>query len=293
MRIAVLSDIHANAFALDAVLKHAHKQGIDRIWVLGDVVGYGPDPMTTIAFLKEQVDVWVPGNHDAGLVGLLIRLSFNPHAQIALDSNLRLLQNHRSDLLTWFQDNFPKEEQWVQHRTLDNSHFVLVHGSLRRSDGPKEYLMMYLKPWMRREACLELQFLLRSNHKDDAGHAYLLVGHTHVPCLCCWDQSLPVTQNPGDAIRYPRITWGEPLPLPDPPSLINPGSVGQPRDGDTRASYVLLDTAERTITFHRVEYPIRKTKQAMAKLGFPDFLRSRLSHANRSDDWPDGWSQFE
>lgn len=294
MRIAVLSDIHSNAFAMDSVLKHIRTQSVDSLWFLGDVVGYGPDPVATLEFLKEKPDVWVPGNHDAGLVGVLSEFAFNNHAQAALDANFRLLHTQRNDLLTWFQKSFPAEEQWVRNKTVDDFHFTLVHGALRRTDGPKEHLLMYLRPWMKREICLELHQLQHNLPKGvDAAHAYLLVGHTHVPCFCYWDQKKQASRKLGDAIHYPSIAWGKPLPLPNQPSLINPGSVGQPRDGDARASYALLDTGEQTITFHRVEYPIRKTKRAMAKQNFPVFLRKRLERAHRSHQWPENWSQFE
>lgn len=285
MRIALLSDIHANGFALDAVLHRAAGEGVDAYWFLGDAVGYGPHPAAGLEFWRSlPPGHTVPGNHDAGILGLLGTSFFNESAVEALRINREELEMHHPDLLQYFRESFLDESQWIQRKTLDNNLFLLVHGSLWRADGAFEHIIFYAWSWVRKIVIKELMML--ADQKDiTTGKACIVSGHTHIPCFCHLDGA----RNGESEIIHPGIRWGEALPISSHPTLINPGSVGQPRDGDPRASFAVLDADAMTITYHRVEYPIRKTQRDMHRLGMPSFLRERLQNANRPDDWPVGW----
>jgi len=290
MRIAILSDIHANAFALEAVLKHAREQSVDAYWFLGDGVGYGPDPATALEFVQSlPSEHWLPGNHDAGLLGHLTPYAFNELAWQALQINRAELEQKRPELLSWFEKEFPPQGQWMRQHSLDGNLLVLVHAALWRANGPIDHLMLYVKPWLRYVIYQELTTLTQLRG-ESTERAILLSGHTHIPNFCYWDERAD-SSPPDYGIHHVLIRWGETQPLPAHPTLINPGSVGQPRDGDPRASYAVLDTDAKTIAFHRVTYPVRNTQRVMARLGFPTFLRERLRRANRPDDWPVGWGE--
>lgn len=289
MRIALLSDIHANGFALDAVLKHANRQHVDDYWFLGDSVGYGPDPVVALEFVQSlSPDQWVPGNHDAGLLERLTKFAFNEHAQQALQINRQVLEQERPDLLSWFKEAFPPPEQWVRQKSTNGALIILVHAALWRSDGPVDHLMVYVKPWIRFFIWRELARLVELR-SEPTEQAILLDGHTHIPNFCYWDERSNAPPDYG--IRHVCIRWGEELSWPKHPTIINPGSVGQPRDGDSRASYAILDTEARTVVFHRVPYSLRNTRRVMKRLGLPTFLRERLSSALPPNDWPEGWPE--
>lgn len=285
MRVAILSDIHANAYALDTVRWHARQQTVDAWWFLGDGVGYGPHPSEALQFWQDlSPGDSVPGNHDAGMVGALMREGFNERALEALAANKKTLSERRPDLLQWLRNAFPDPVDWVARRRIGCDLYVMVHGALQNQAGPRVHLMLYVKPWLRTLIIQELKLLV-AEAAEQTGRACLLSGHTHIPNFCYLDG----LHNGESKIVYPGIVWGEPLPLPAAPTLINPGSVGQPRDGDWRASYAVLDAEAATITFHRLEYPVEQTQRDMQKLGFHQFQRERLRRANAPDDWPAGW----
>lgn len=285
MRVAVLSDIHANAYALDAVRQHARQQTVDAFWFLGDGVGYGPHPVEALEFWSSLPSGdSVPGNHDAGMIGVLSQEGFNERALEALTANQAALAEQRPGLLQWLFDAFPTPDDWVAQRRIGPDLYVMAHGALWNEAGPREHLMLYVKPWLRTLIIQELT-LLGTKDVEQTGHACLLSGHTHIPNFCYLDG----LHNGESEIVYPGIIWGESQSLPAAPTLINPGSVGQPRDRDWRASYVVLDTEAATITFHRVEYPVEQTQRDMRRLGFHQFQRERLKRAYAPDDWPVGW----
>ena len=237
MRIAVLSDIHANLPALDAVLADAGS--VDGIWHLGDVVGYGPDPDGVIARLREVGAVGVRGNHDAAAAGGSEIDWFNPEARRAMEWTRTAIS--------------PASIEWLralpERRSLERSE--LVHGSFR------EPLWEYVtSPSIARD---NLGLL----HEPIGLH-----GHTHMP--------VAFVEQGGRVERF-AATGVASLELGDRRALVNPGSVGQPRDGDPTASYLVLDPATVAITWHRVAYDIESVQAAMRAVGLPSFLISRLS----------------
>jgi diadenosine tetraphosphatase ApaH/serine/threonine PP2A family protein phosphatase len=237
MRIAVLSDIHANLPALDAVLADAGS--LDGTWHLGDVVGYGPDPDGVVARLRDIGAVGVRGNHDAAAGGGSAIDWFNPDARRAMEWTRTAISPQTVDWLRGLPER----------RTIDA--FELVHGS------PREPLWEYItSSSIARDSLAVLS--------EPIG----LHGHTHVPVAFLEDGN--------DVERFsPRD--GSTLDLRGRRALVNPGSVGQPRDGDPRASYLVLDTATASIAWHRVAYDIEPVQAAMRAAGLPGFLVSRLS----------------
>jgi diadenosine tetraphosphatase ApaH/serine/threonine PP2A family protein phosphatase len=237
MRIAVLSDIHANLPALDAVLADAGP--LDGTWHLGDVVGYGPDPDGVVSRLREIGAVGVRGNHDAAACGGPEIDWFNPDARSAMEWTRTAIS---ATTLQWLR-GLP------ERRTIDA--FELVHGS------PREPLWEYVTSASIARDSLALL------HEPIGLH-----GHTHIPVAFVQE---------GDGVERfsPRV--GSTLDLRGRRALVNPGSVGQPRDGDPRASYLILDTATATIAWHRVEYDVGAVQAAMREAGLPGFLVSRLS----------------
>lgn len=310
MRIAVLSDIHANAFALQAVQAHAREQGADLWWFLGDATGYGPHPVQVVEFWQSVApEHWVPGNHDARQVNVLDERTVNDDAEKSHQKNLDML-TARPDLQTWLQRSFPPPEHWIRRQVKDDDLYVLVHGALYRDPKaaeanirqinrylpanqkfqadvipPLHHLLFYLWPWLPSSVFLcELEWLslLRG---DTTGRACVFSGHTHIPQFWYLDGE---EEGTAQAVRR-RIVYGEPYILTTRPTLVNPGSVGQPRDGDPRAAYALLDCDAGTVTFYRVPYPIEKTKRDMLRQKYPVFLRERLSRAPLPDHCPLGF----
>ena len=237
MRITVVSDVHSNLVALDAVLAHAGP--VDAVWHLGDVVGYGPDPDGVVARLVAIGATGVQGNHDSAALGGPEIRWFNPDARTAAE---------------WTRDTIrPETRAWLQAQPLrrELEGVTLVHGSPR--DPLREYVVTY-------DVALANLRLLTT----PCG----LHGHTHVPIAFIDDGADLDVVDPGHDAT---------LPLDDRPTLLNPGSVGQPRDGDPRASYLVLDTTERTATWHRVAYDIDRVQAAIRAAGLPRRLADRLA----------------
>jgi predicted phosphodiesterase len=239
MRIAVLSDIHANLPALDAVLADAGE--VDAVWHLGDVVGYGPDPDGVVERLQAVGAIGVRGNHDAAACGGSEIDWFNPEARRAMEWTRAAIS--------------PATVAWLsalpERRSIEGTE--LVHGS------PREPLWEYVTSAGVARANLAL-----------LGAPIGLHGHTHIPVA--WLEE-------GERVRLVRAdeTGTAPLELTGPRALVNPGSVGQPRDGDPRASYAVLDPEAGTVRWHRVAYDIGAVQRAMRDAGLPIALTARLS----------------
>lgn len=235
MKVGVLSDVHANLVALEAVLAALGK--VDELWVCGDTVGYGPDPSDVLALLVERGAFMVAGNHDRAVAtGEDLEL-FNPPAAVAARTHQKWLSPADRDRLA------------ALPRTLEKSDITLCHGSLR--DPLWEYVT---NP---RSAAASLAL---------AKTAHCCAGHTHVPSLF---REQP--DGPRSRVRYETV-----YPLA-PRAFINPGSVGQPRDGDPRAAYAVLDLAEGTVTFHRSPYRIDETQRRIRQRGLPPIFAERLA----------------
>lgn len=240
MRIVVVSDIHSNLVALDAVLAAAGS--VDAVWHLGDVVGYGPDPNGVVARLRELAAVGVRGNHDAAAAGGDEIEWFNPDARRAMEWTRTAIEPATRDWLAALPERHI--EQGVE----------LVHGSLRQPIW--EYVVS--------------EASARAN-LDRMEHPLALHGHTHVPVA--WRD---VTAAPDRDVELIRGRDGESVSLDGRRTLLNPGSVGQPRDGIATASYLVLEPEAGRATWHRTPYDIAAVQAAMREAGLPGSLARRL-----------------
>ncbi len=238
MRVAVLSDIHSNLTALDAVL--ADLGEVDAIWVLGDIVGYGPDPDAVVDRLRELDVVAVRGNHDAAALGQLDASAFNDDARNAVVWTGRTIS---ATTRRWL-DGLPK--------TREVEGYTLAHGS------PRDPLWEYI-----------LSPGVAARNLDAFTTTHCFVGHTHVPL---------VFREDGDEMETILVGDGSVLELDERRSIGNPGGVGQPRDGDPRACAMLLDTATSTLEWRRIPYDIERTQQRMREERLPARLVNRLAH---------------
>jgi diadenosine tetraphosphatase ApaH/serine/threonine PP2A family protein phosphatase len=238
MRVAVVSDIHSNLHALEAVLAAIDAEAPDELWCLGDLVGYGARPNECCAAIAERADVCLAGNHDLGVRGTIDLAEFGGEAAVAAG---------------WTRDVLAPEAQALLERLEPEgaAHGVaLYHGSAR--DPIWEYVLSD-------EAALSTLEL--------AGSPIVLVGHSHV--------ALRVVRS-GDELDGGVAAAGTELELDGVQALLNPGSVGQPRDGDPRAAYLLLDLDAQRASFRRVEYDVERTQREIREAGLPELLAARL-----------------
>jgi predicted phosphodiesterase len=244
VRYLVISDLHSNWEALQAVLDEAAGK-YDQIVCCGDLVGYGADPNPVVDWVRQNVKATVRGNHDRACVGLEDLEWFNPVAQVASLWTMEQLSLDNAEFIR----NLPMGPVAVDK-------FQLIHGSPVDED---DYLV----------------------NAVDAGGAFpyaesslLFFGHTHLQGGFRWrrEQVQPIGRlHPEWQTRY--LLEIE----PDCAYLINPGSVGQPRDGDPRAGYVLYDTDNELLLYHRVPYDIETAQRKIREAGLPELLAARLS----------------
>lgn len=280
MRIALLSDIHANRHALEAVLLDSQDQEAERFWYLGDAVGYGPDPAASLTWLQRYVDLedWVVGNHDAMLANLLTPAQWqevNHTPRLALDLNRQALAE-KPQANDFWQRYFTRERMQPRHHELDGVHYLLVHAS--QVDLAFRYVYAWQVEFLLPAEFRRLQEVAQTAQKP----CVQVYGHTHVPTLV---QARP--QEEGFRFEATRIFPGQSYSLDGQLYLLNPGSVGQPRDLDNRAAYAVLDTETHTVTFHRVPYEFQRTTQLMH--GYPSKLIGRLRDADVTKETPDPW----
>jgi predicted phosphodiesterase len=239
VRILVISDVHSNLAALESVL--ASEESLDAIWHLGDGVGYGPWPQAVVDRLRREGAIWVRGNHDdAGSGGLSIEM-FNPEGRRAME-------------WTRTQIDEPTRRYLADLPELarpESTKFTLAHGS------PRDPIWEYLH-----------SAAVAQRNLPAMETAFCVVGHTHVPAAF---------RETGGKMRLVPVRSGTRMALGEKRLILNPGSVGQPRDGDPRAGYLIIDTDRGHATWHRVEYDITATQEAMADAGLPRSLASRLS----------------
>jgi diadenosine tetraphosphatase ApaH/serine/threonine PP2A family protein phosphatase len=242
MRCLVLSDIHSNLEAFQAVLDDAGP--VDKVYCLGDVVGYGPDPNGCVELLRSLPHLCIAGNHDWATLGKLDLQDFNPDAR---EANLWNRHQLTPENLAYLED-LPEKE-------VDEP-FTLIHGSPRY---PIWEYVIYA-------STAQLNF----EHFDTP---YCFVGHTHTPVIFALreQEGTPKCQASNPSLNKPMEMGPDRL-------MINPGSVGQPRDGDPRASYALLDCDALTVEHRRVEYPVDKTQAKMMKHNMPLRLVLRLGY---------------
>jgi predicted phosphodiesterase len=256
MLIAVLSDIHSNLRALDAVLGSIGT--VDAVWHLGDVVGYGPEPDAVVARLRGIGAVGVKGNHDEAVCGGMSLSEFNDAARDAA-----VWTRHRVDAATLaYLDGLPERLTPDAAATpaagppdpgqaTSPADFTLVHGS------PREPMWEYLT-----------ETLAARENLESFDTRFCLVGHTHKPLVLREKRGHIQMLVPEPEAR---------LDLGEQRAFLNPGSVGQPRDGDPRASYLILDTGAGHATWQRVAYEVAATQAEMLAAGLPPYLARRLS----------------
>jgi diadenosine tetraphosphatase ApaH/serine/threonine PP2A family protein phosphatase len=242
MRYAIISDIHSNLEAFQAVLQDVEARGgAEHIWCLGDIVGYGPDPNECVNLLRQYPHSCIAGNHDWGTLGQVDLSYFNDDASAACRWTGRVLGPDEADYLRGLP------------LTVSEWGFTLAHGS------PRDPI------W---------EYLLSSDEADWSFYffetSYCLVGHSHVPLV------FESPSGGGQTIAY-RPSPDVPLVLEQNRLIVNPGSVGQPRDADPQASYAVFDTDSNTIRHHRIPYDIAATQRKMSDHGLPPRLISRLS----------------
>jgi predicted phosphodiesterase len=237
MRVAVISDIHANYHALETVLAEIDAARIDVVWCLGDTVGYGPRPNDCCETVQSRADQSLVGNHDLVVLGELAVSDFNDEAAAAATWTASVLTEQSRAFLAGLEPC----------ARLDG--VELFHASAR--DPVWEYVLTEEAA----HATLEL-----------AEAPLVLVGHSHVALALRLDgETVAGGLAPGGTEVQLSGRW-----------LLNPGSVGQPRDGDPRAAWLLLDLERRFAAFHRVAYPIEKTQSEMRERGLPPALAARL-----------------
>lgn len=239
MRYAVISDVHSNLEALTAFLAKADRLGYDRIVCLGDIVGYNANPNECIELLREREALCVMGNHDSRAAGLEDESDFNFHAALAIQWTRGALKEENRIFL----GNLPRSLQV-------NRKFLAVHGWVNDTD------LYILGP---RDAAANFELM------KDSKNRLCFFGHTHVPVVYKEDEG-GVEPVEGEQVKL----------LKGASYLINPGSIGQPRDRDPRLSFVIYDTKKSQAAYYRVEYDISATAGKILAAGLPDRLAERL-----------------
>jgi diadenosine tetraphosphatase ApaH/serine/threonine PP2A family protein phosphatase len=239
MRIAILSDVHGNLPAFEAVLGDVEDQSVEEVWCLGDLVGYGAQPDDCVQLARERCDLSLAGNHDLVVTGDIPISDFSSSAAAAARWTQETIRDETMAYLKGLEPSDPTREP------------ALYHAS------PRDPVWEYVLSTWQAEECFELM---------DARVG--AVGHSHVALWFSLDdggKTSGATANPGEATDLSKGRW-----------LVNPGGVGQPRDGDPRAAWLLLDTSTWTAEWRRVEYPIEEAAHAIEQAGLPRVLAERL-----------------
>ena len=241
MRIAIVSDIHGNRQAFEAVLEAIAGSGASELWCLGDLVGYGADPDACVDLAREHASVCLAGNHDLGVRGTIPLEQFSRGAALAATWTRETI---RADTLEYLQT--------LEPQNLDQA-VALYHAS------PRDPVWEYVLSPLQAELCM-----------DVAAQRTSLIGHSHVALYFCRLAGGTATgETRGDR---------EALDVGDGEWLINPGSVGQPRDGDPRAAWLELDLDSEAVIYHRTDYDIAGAAAAIRAARLPDSLAERLQY---------------
>ncbi len=242
MRAAVISDVHSNQPALEAVFAAIDEAGVDEVWCLGDVVGYGAQPDACAELIQQRCDVCLAGNHDLAVLGGLDIATFSETAAIAVEWT----REHTSAAtLEFLQGLKPASAR---------AGIGLFHAS------PSDPIWEYVLSIDQAEAGLDAQ-------EQRIG----LIGHSHISLFF----TRPDGARPGDT-QGAQAGDGAVLGLESGAWLLNPGSVGQPRDSDPRAAWMELDTEEWTARYHRVPYDVATAAETILAAGLPNQLAERL-----------------
>jgi diadenosine tetraphosphatase ApaH/serine/threonine PP2A family protein phosphatase len=239
MKIALISDVHANLEALESALRDIEKQGAETIHFLGDAVGYGPNPNECVARIDKYCDIKLLGNHDYAALGLESTETFNTAAKESLSWTQGKLKRKSTERLADFE---------MTSTYLD---CFLVHASPEEPD-QWQYLLTVENA--------ARQF----NHFSETN---CFLGHSHLPTIYTLESDGTVSMRFAEKFTC----------LPEKRHIINVGSIGQPRDNDPRGCYLIYDTENREISYRRIEYDIEKAQKKMEKANLPEFLITRLA----------------
>lgn len=237
MKYGIISDCHANLEATLAVLAYIDQAGVDQIINLGDVVGYNANPNECCDLMRERNIPTICGNHDAVACGLEEPWGFNP---VALSAAMWTRETLREDNLDWLR-SLPDTQRFDS--------FLAVHGSPNNRNS-------YLFTWE--------DVLPHISEVEEQGCAYCFFGHTHSPGIFSRDGVYSVDDDGKFSLTDDKVFF------------VNPGSVGQPRDGDPRAAFGFLDTETREFEQVRINYPVKQAADKVAKANLPAFLAERL-----------------
>lgn len=246
MRYFILSDIHSNIEALEACVRRAKQAGYDNVLCCGDIVGYGPNPVEAVDGLRALNAVTIRGNHDRVAAGLDEADQFNPNARFAVYWTRAMLPDSHREYLA----GLPVGPLGI------NQNAQLVHGAVTDED---DYIFT--------EADADENLML-------AKKQITFFGHSHFPVAFTTDRE-------GNSTMATSYEFDEFIAVrcaPNNKMFVNPGSVGQPRDGDPRASFAIWDQDHGRIEFYRVEYDIRLTQKKMRDAQLPGYLIERLAH---------------
>jgi predicted phosphodiesterase len=241
MRVAICTDIHGNRHAFEAVIAAAEAEGAEELWCLGDLVGYGAEPDACVALAERHCAICLAGNHDLAVVGVLSLEEFSRGAAIAAQ---------------WTQDT-------ISERTRE---FLLSLKPAGEAEGiglfhasPRDPVWEYVLSGLTAELCF-----------DATDFRVSLIGHSHV--------ALSFHRPEGEPASGTTRREGTELDLSTGEWLVNPGSTGQPRDGDPRAAWLMLDTGAKTAVYRRAEYDISGAQAAIRAARLPDSLAERLQY---------------
>ncbi len=239
MKLALISDVHGNQEALEAVLRDTEKQGAESLHFLGDAVGYGCNPNECVRLIKKHCDIKLLGNHDYAAMGLEATDNFNQAARQSM---------------SWTQEEL--SQKTIQ--TLSNFEMSAVY---------LDYFLVHASPGQPEEWNYILDMESALGEFDNFSQGICFVGHSHLPTCYKRDDKGGLIQDTGGEIIF----------LQNCKYIINIGSVGQPRDNNPRACYVLIDTESKKLTYRRVDYDIKKTQDKMMKARLPEFLIKRIA----------------
>jgi predicted phosphodiesterase len=241
MRIAICSDIHGNRHAFEAVVAAAESDGADELWCLGDLVGYGAEPDACVQLAERHCAICLAGNHDLAVVDVLSLEEFSRGAALAAQWTRDVIAPETRDFLLSLKPEGGGEG------------FGLFHAS------PRDPIWEYVLSALAAELCF-----------DATDYRVSFIGHSHVALSFHRAVGEPATGTTRREGQEVDLTGGE--------WLINPGSTGQPRDGDPRAAWLLLDTEAMTATWRRAEYDIAGAQAAIRAANLPDSLAERLQY---------------
>jgi predicted phosphodiesterase len=241
MRVAIATDIHGNRHAFEAVIDAAEREGAEELWCLGDLVGYGGDPDASVELARRHCSVCLAGNHDLAVVDVLSLEEFSRGAALAAQWTREVITPETRDFLLSLKPEGSAQGVGLYHAS------------------PRDPVWEYVLSGLTAELCF-----------DVTDYRVSLIGHSHVALSFDRQEGSPAsgtTRKEGTELDLAAGQW-----------LVNPGSTGQPRDGDPRAAWLMLDTDRWAASYMRAEYDIAGAQEAIRAANLPDSLAERLAH---------------